>query len=138
MGRAPTGAHKRVVMTVPGVAGGDGQEGGLLGLAVSLRYRSDRLVYAYYTTNRDNRIVRFRLGGGVRPILTGLRRGAIHDGGRIASCASTRMAACRATTLSRARASGRTAIATCRGSPGTRAGGCGPPSSGRTASTRST
>jgi glucose/arabinose dehydrogenase len=42
------------------------------------------LVYAYVTTRTDNRIVRFRLGGKVTPILTGLRRGTIHNGGRIA------------------------------------------------------
>jgi glucose/arabinose dehydrogenase len=81
---APDGRRERTVMTIPGVAGGGGQEGGLLGLAVSPRYRNDGLVYAYCTTTRDNRIVRFRLGGRVRPILTGLRSGAIHNGGRIA------------------------------------------------------
>jgi glucose/arabinose dehydrogenase len=80
----PGGGRPRTVMRVPGVAGGQGGEGGLLGLAVSPGYRRDRLVYAYYTTASDNRIARFRLGGRVRPILTGLRAGAIHDGGRIA------------------------------------------------------
>jgi glucose/arabinose dehydrogenase len=78
----PNGS-KRVVMKVPGVDTNAG-EGGLLGLAVSPDYARDRLVYAYLTTSRDNRIVRFRLGGAVHPILTGLRRGVIHDGGRIA------------------------------------------------------
>jgi glucose/arabinose dehydrogenase len=77
------GRRKRVVMRVPGVDTNAG-EGGLLGLAVSPSYRRDRLVYAYFTTARDNRIVRFRLGGKPRPILTGLRRGSIHNGGRIA------------------------------------------------------
>ena len=77
------GSRKRVVMRLPGVDTGAG-EGGLLGLAVSPAYRRDRLVYAYFTSGRDNRIVRFRLGGEVHPILTGLRRGFIHNGGRIA------------------------------------------------------
>jgi glucose/arabinose dehydrogenase len=77
------GSRKRVVMRLPGVDTGAG-EGGLLGLAVSPTYRRDRLVYAYFTSGRDNRIVRFRLGGRVHPILTGLRRGFIHNGGRIA------------------------------------------------------
>jgi glucose/arabinose dehydrogenase len=77
------GSRKRVVMRLPGVDTGAG-EGGLLGLAVSPAYRRDGLVYAYFTSGRDNRIVRFRLGGKVRPILTGLRRGFIHNGGRIA------------------------------------------------------
>jgi glucose/arabinose dehydrogenase len=75
--------RKQVVMRVPGVDVGAG-EGGLLGLAVSPRYRRDRLVYAYFTSQSDNRIVRFRLGGALRPVLTGLERGVIHDGGRIA------------------------------------------------------
>ena len=81
--RVRPGARPRVVMRIPGVDTGAG-EGGLLGLAVSPSYRSDRLVYAYFTSARDNRIVRFRLGGAVHPILTGLARGSIHDGGRIA------------------------------------------------------
>ncbi len=81
--RIPRGGAKRVVMRVPGVDGGGG-EGGLLGLAVSPAYVRDRWIYAYLTTATDNRIVRFRLGGPLRPILTGLRRGPVHDGGRIA------------------------------------------------------
>src|SRR6266542_3058809 len=76
------GGSARTVMRVPGVAA-DG-EGGLLGLAVSPRYATDRLVYAYLTTASDNRIVRFRLGGAVHAILTGLQKASIHDGGRIA------------------------------------------------------
>jgi glucose/arabinose dehydrogenase len=77
------GSRKQMVMRVPGVDTGSG-EGGLLGLALSPSYASDGLVYAYFTGDSDNRIVRFRLGGGLRPILTGIRRGDIHDGGRIA------------------------------------------------------
>ena len=77
------GSRKRTVMRVPGVDTDSG-EGGLLGLALSPRYPHDRLVYAYFTSATDNRIVRFRLGGRPRPVLTGIRRGFIHDGGRIA------------------------------------------------------
>ena len=51
----PGGGSTRVVQTIPGVDTNAG-EGGLLGLAVSPDYRSDRLVYAYYTTAADNRI----------------------------------------------------------------------------------
>jgi hypothetical protein len=80
---AAKGGRKRVVMTVPGVDTEAG-EGGLLGLAVSPTYERDERVYAYYTTAGDNRIARFRLGGRPQPILTGLRRGFIHNGGRIA------------------------------------------------------
>jgi glucose/arabinose dehydrogenase len=81
--RVSRGGGKRAVMRVPGVDTGAG-EGGLLGLAVSPSYARDRLVYAYFTSDRDNRIVRFRLGGRVQPILTGLERGFVHNGGRIA------------------------------------------------------
>ena len=64
-------------------------EGGLLGLAVSPTYASDRQVYAYVTTAEDNRIVRFRLPAQAgpaqtEPVLTGIPRGVIHNGGRIA------------------------------------------------------
>jgi glucose/arabinose dehydrogenase len=82
--RIPRGGGKpRVAMRVPGVDVNAG-EGGLLGLAVSPDYASDKLVYAYFTTGSDNRIARFQLGGELDPILTGLRAGALHDGGRIA------------------------------------------------------
>ena len=77
------GGAAREVMQVPGVDTEAG-EGGLLGLAVSPDYARDRLVYAYFTSADDNRVVRFRLGGPPQPILTGLDRSAIHDGGRIA------------------------------------------------------
>ncbi|HEY6776142.1 MAG TPA: PQQ-dependent sugar dehydrogenase [Thermoleophilaceae bacterium] len=80
---SPDGRRRRVVMRMPGVDTNSG-EGGLLGLALSPSYASDRWVYAYFTSASDNRIVRFRLGGGIHPVLTGLRRGVIHDGGRIA------------------------------------------------------
>jgi glucose/arabinose dehydrogenase len=69
-------------------------ESGLLGLAVSPVYATDHLVYAYFTTRTDNRIVRFTLDGTGQdgalkigkaiPILTGLASATFHDGGRIA------------------------------------------------------
>jgi glucose/arabinose dehydrogenase len=77
------GGAAQPVMQVPGVDTNAG-EGGLLGLAVSPSYAQDQLVYAYFTSAQDNRIVRFRLGGPLQPILTGLDRNVIHDGGRIA------------------------------------------------------
>ena len=80
---ARRGGRPRLAMRVPGVDTGAG-EGGLLGLAVSPHYSRDRLVYAYFTSRSDNRIVRFKLGGTARPIVTGIARGSIHDGGRIA------------------------------------------------------
>jgi glucose/arabinose dehydrogenase len=77
------GGRPRTAMRVPGVDTGAG-EGGLLGVAVSPDYSKDRLVYAYFTSDSDNRIVRFRLGGTPEPIVTGIARGGIHNGGRIA------------------------------------------------------
>ncbi|WP_433090227.1 PQQ-dependent sugar dehydrogenase [Dactylosporangium sp. CA-052675] len=61
-------------------------EGGLLGIAVSPGYKKDRTVYIYYTTKVDNRIARLKLDGRARPqpIVTGIPRGGIHDGGRLA------------------------------------------------------
>jgi glucose/arabinose dehydrogenase len=59
-------------------------EGGSLGLAVSPDYGEDGYVYAYYTTDQDNRVVRFRLGEEPEPILTGIPFNTYHDGGRIA------------------------------------------------------
>jgi glucose/arabinose dehydrogenase len=58
-------------------------EGGSLGLAVPPDYERDGYVYAYYTTEEDNRVVRLRLGGEPEPILTGIPFNSYHDGGRI-------------------------------------------------------
>jgi glucose/arabinose dehydrogenase len=70
----------REIQTLP--EGGSG-EGGLLGVAVSPDYSEDRYVYAYYTTETDNRVVRFRLGEVPEPLLTGIPVNTYHDGGRI-------------------------------------------------------
>ncbi len=69
-------------MTVPDVA--DLGEGGLLGLAASPSYADDGLLYAYYTTDDDNRIVRFTLGGEPEVLLEGNENGETHNGGRLA------------------------------------------------------
>ena len=63
--------------------GGTG-EGGLLGVALSPGYASDGLIYAYYSTESDNRVVRFRQGEDPDPILTGIPVNTFHNGGRIA------------------------------------------------------
>jgi glucose/arabinose dehydrogenase len=74
------------VGTVPGVVP-DG-EGGLLGVAVSPSFGRDQLVYVYFSTAADNRIMRFHYpGGGIGPleaVVTGIPRAAIHNGGRLA------------------------------------------------------
>ncbi len=64
-------------------AGGVG-EGGLLGLALSPDYERDGLMYAYYSTGTDNRVVRFREGEEPEPVLTGIPVNSFHNGGRLA------------------------------------------------------
>ncbi len=63
-------------------------EGGLLGLAVAADFATDPVLYAYYTTNSDNRIaaVPWRDGrlGEPEVIFSGIPSGRRHDGGRIA------------------------------------------------------
>jgi glucose/arabinose dehydrogenase len=61
-----------------------GGEGGLLGIAVSPTYSTDRWVYIYYTASEDNRIARLRLGEAPQPIFTGIPKAGNHNGGRIA------------------------------------------------------
>ncbi|MFD5626487.1 PQQ-dependent sugar dehydrogenase [Streptomyces sp. NPDC127072] len=68
-------------------------EGGLLGIALSPEFASDHLVYAYFTTVSDNRIVRMLYDenkpsgdqlGSPDTIFKGIPKGYIHNGGRIA------------------------------------------------------
>ncbi|MCX4670189.1 PQQ-dependent sugar dehydrogenase [Streptomyces sp. NBC_01381] len=76
---------------VPGVA--PGGEGGLMGLALSPSYASDHMVYAYFTTESDNRIARMLYDekkpsgeqlGAPDTVFKGIPKGMIHNGGRIA------------------------------------------------------
>lgn len=81
--RLTPGGAPRQVYDVPGVAAGG--EGGLLGIAVSPGFATDNLVYAYFTGEQDNRIVRFRLGGGQPEVIfDGIAKAGFHNGGRIA------------------------------------------------------
>ncbi|MGA4839436.1 PQQ-dependent sugar dehydrogenase [Streptomyces sp. G45] len=82
---------KTEVGAVPGVA--PGGEGGLLGLALSPTYASDHLVYAYFTTESDNRVARLLYDekkprgqqlGAPDTVLKGIPKGMLHNGGRIA------------------------------------------------------
>ena len=62
-------------------------EAGLLGLAASPSYATDKTIYAYVSTASDNRVVRMRYADGRLgvpvPVLTGIPNGFIHDGGRL-------------------------------------------------------
>ncbi|WP_454197824.1 PQQ-dependent sugar dehydrogenase [Nocardia sp. Marseille-Q1738] len=76
-GRAPEQVYQ-----VPGVAARG--EGGLLGLAVPPDYAETRYVYAYFTADADNRIVRFRLDGQPEVLVADIAKAGNHNGGRIA------------------------------------------------------
>ncbi|MEV5351785.1 PQQ-dependent sugar dehydrogenase [Streptomyces sp. NPDC093516] len=76
---------------VPGVSAAG--EGGLLGIALSPDFASDRMVYAYFTSAGDNRVVRMlyddakpagRQLGAPDTVFRGIPKGFIHNGGRIA------------------------------------------------------
>jgi len=77
---------KTTLGKLPNGKGTDG-EGGALGLEVSPSFSSDGLVYVFYTTAGDNRIVRGKITGNTigdfQPILTGIKRNKFHNGGRL-------------------------------------------------------
>jgi hypothetical protein len=72
-----------VLVTTFGGVDAEG-DGGLLGIALSPSYDEDGLIYAYVTTAKDNRILRIARGDVAKPIFTGIPKGTIHNGGRIA------------------------------------------------------
>ncbi|WP_189040484.1 PQQ-dependent sugar dehydrogenase [Micromonospora sonchi] len=78
----PDGMKVTEVQTIDEVAAGG--EGGLLGIAVSPEFERDRTAFVYYTAERDNRIARLRLGEKPTPILTGIPKAGIHNGGGLA------------------------------------------------------
>ncbi|EGX58736.1 oxidoreductase [Streptomyces zinciresistens K42] len=83
--------RKTEVGTVPGVSAAG--EGGLLGLALSPDFAADRMIYAYFTSASDNRIVRVLYDekraagdqlGAPDTVFRGIPKGYVHNGGRIA------------------------------------------------------
>ncbi|BEL11669.1 PQQ-dependent sugar dehydrogenase [Actinoplanes sichuanensis] len=59
-------------------------DGGLLGIAVSPGYKTDKTLFVYYSTDRDNRIGKLVGDGELEPILTGIPRSPDHNGGALA------------------------------------------------------
>ncbi|WP_443044281.1 PQQ-dependent sugar dehydrogenase [Streptomyces sp. HF10] len=68
-------------------------EGGLLGIALSPRFASDHMIYAYFTSASDNRVVRMLYDdkkpageqlGAPDTLFKGIPKGPVHNGGRIA------------------------------------------------------
>lgn len=80
--RVAPGRTVEQVYEVPGVVARG--EGGLLGLAVAADYAETRYIYAYFTADDDNRIVRFQLDGRPQVIFSGIAKAGNHNGGRIA------------------------------------------------------
>ncbi|TFV46836.1 PQQ-dependent sugar dehydrogenase [Blastococcus sp. TF02A_35] len=77
----PDRSPAKELMTLPGVdTAGDG---GLLGLALSPTFPEDGLLFAYVSTATDNRVVRFPIGGTPNPVLTGIPRGEVGNGGAL-------------------------------------------------------
>lgn len=58
-------------------------EGGLMGVAVSPNYATDKTVFLYYTAQNDNRIARLVLGEEPIPIVTGIPSNNNHNGGQL-------------------------------------------------------
>lgn len=83
--RLDDGQDPREVGRVGDSVGFPGGEGGALGIVVDPQ--NSRTLYAYVTTNTDNRVVRLRMRGrriaDVDDVLTGIPKGGRHHGGRM-------------------------------------------------------
>lgn len=82
---SPQGAATPVG-TVAGVSARG--EGGLLGIAISPQFATDRAVYVYFTSAQDNRVVRLQVGpdgtidgNAQQVIVSGIGAASIHNGG---------------------------------------------------------
>lgn len=80
------GRQPRTVVTLSDVR--PEQEAGLLGIAVSPEFDTDRRVFVYYADEKDNRVERLRWTGSAlrrdKVILTGIPKAPFHNGGRLA------------------------------------------------------
>jgi glucose/arabinose dehydrogenase len=85
----PTTGLKQRIGRVPNVAGTD-SEGGLMGLAISPTFATDRWLYLMHTSPSDNRIVRIRMTtnfaldpGSLQVLVSGIDKNKNHNGGRL-------------------------------------------------------
>ena len=83
----PATGAKVTVGKVPNVQGTNG-EGGLMGLAISSSFDTDRWLYIMHTSPTDNRIVRIRMDndrlvGSPQVLLDGIGHNKYHNGGRL-------------------------------------------------------
>ncbi|NTX50866.1 PQQ-dependent sugar dehydrogenase [Myxococcus sp. CA051A] len=84
----PATGQKTSVGVVPNVQSTDG-EGGLMGLALSPTFSTDRWLYVMHTSPTDNRIVRLKYENGalntssLQVLLSGIGRNKFHNGGRL-------------------------------------------------------
>ncbi len=80
------GVQPRTVATVSDAR--PDQEGGLLGIAVSPEFATDKRVFVYYTAAGDNRVERMKWTGSTlksdKVILSGIPKASFHNGGRLA------------------------------------------------------
>ncbi len=88
-GGSQSGSNGPTPVSVGRVPGVEPQgEGGLLGIAVSPRFASDRAVFVYLTARDDNRVLRMTFdGSSLKPgpvIVKGIAKAGNHDGGRLA------------------------------------------------------
>jgi glucose/arabinose dehydrogenase len=87
--RVATGSKGSTPLSLGRVPGVEPEgEGGLLGIAVSPTFGSDRAVFVYLTSRDDNRVLRMTLeGSALKPgpvIVKGIPKASNHDGGRLA------------------------------------------------------
>ena len=73
-------AEPRLKTVIPVDPAGDG---GLMDIVLSPTYSQDRLMYAYISTARDNRVVRIADGDPPKDLLTGIPKGAIGNTGSL-------------------------------------------------------
>jgi glucose/arabinose dehydrogenase len=58
-------------------------DGGLLGIAVSPHYATDKTIFVYYSTRTDNRIASLQPGGVLHAIVHGIPHGTADNGGAL-------------------------------------------------------